>query len=369
MDEASQSTVRPGKRRRLEDSKDTLQPTHFVVKNPLSIQQPRKRLPKRFRKPGSNAPDSNSSHDRTSLSTRIHSLRKQLSHPNIQLPADIRVEKERELASYVSEQQNQADERRKKSQIKKYHFVRFLERKQAERTLKRLIRERPREDDRHQKGEDLSIDEDAVGDNAVLDGEDDDDESVGGLALTSPATADWLERIHEAEVDLAYTIYAPLSETYVGIYADRVKGVEAGEKVIPLEPENECNDGNDGMKHVAHDIDEENEAMKDPKRETITSTTSTKKPSTWYEVESALGNDVALEKLRHRMREGAKVKARPVAGSKKDTILTTGMKKRKAHHVDDQSGKGVDYRDGGVGGQIGAPAAGDDDDDFFEKIS
>ncbi|KAJ5641715.1 hypothetical protein N7490_005715, partial [Penicillium lividum] len=113
------------------------------------------------------------------LKRRIRDVKRLLNKGT--LPADARVVQERALAGY---EQDLADEitRRDRSQlIKKYHFVRFLDRKTATKNLNKLLRREKEETDAKQK--------------ARLE-----------------------KKIHEARVSLNYTIYYPLTEKYLSLY-------------------------------------------------------------------------------------------------------------------------------------------------------
>lgn len=124
-------------------------------------------------------------------STRIHSLRKQLARGT--LPSTIQQEKERELAALVHEQAKTVNKKQVKKTLEKYHYVRFLERRKAEKKLKQLWKQQK-----------------AQGDSPELS-----------------------ERIHEMEVNLNYAIYAPLGEKYVSMF---VPGSEGQSNDIEVNP-------------------------------------------------------------------------------------------------------------------------------------
>lgn len=107
----------------------------------------------------------------------------------------IRRDKERELAALVSEQTKKMASKAGKKNLQKYHFVRFIERQKAERTLKRLQQQL---------------------------------ETVEKQDEEAKAKID--HSIHEAEVDINYTTYAPLAEKYISLYADEPHGSEAKDK-------------------------------------------------------------------------------------------------------------------------------------------
>ncbi|KAI9846918.1 MAG: 18S rRNA maturation protein [Thelocarpon superellum] len=98
------------------------------------------------------------------------------------LPADVRVQHERALAEYQQDLQLATDEKRRQKIIRKYHMVRFFERKKAARMLKRLRKR----------------------------------------LAASPSTeeaAELRQQIHQTNVDFHYAIYSPLDQKYTALYA------------------------------------------------------------------------------------------------------------------------------------------------------
>lgn len=118
------------------------------------------------------------------LKAKIRSTERLLQRGN-DLPADIRVEKERALASYKRDAEDLARVKGRSKIISKYHKVRFFERQRATRILRRLTKQLgsvQREDARYE-------------------------------SLTT-AVAD-------AQIDLKYTMYFPLTEKYQSLYIER----------------------------------------------------------------------------------------------------------------------------------------------------
>lgn len=124
-------------------------------------------------------------------STRIHSLRKLLARGT--LPSTVQQEKERELAALVHEQNKTVSKKEAKKTLEKYHYVRFLERRKAEKKLKRL-----------QKQQDMHGD-----------------------------SADLSKRIHDMEVNRNYAIYAPLGEKYVSVFVSAEGGERSNDTDSP----------------------------------------------------------------------------------------------------------------------------------------
>ncbi|EPS30285.1 hypothetical protein PDE_05236 [Penicillium oxalicum 114-2] len=113
------------------------------------------------------------------LKNRIRGVKRLL---NKDLPADARIVQERALAGYEQDLADELARRERSNMIKKYHFVRFLDRKTATKQLKRL--------ERREKEKDLNS------------------EQKESLA----------QKIHIARVNLNYTIYYPLTEKYLSLY-------------------------------------------------------------------------------------------------------------------------------------------------------
>ncbi|KAL4980337.1 hypothetical protein BDW66DRAFT_124991 [Aspergillus desertorum] len=127
------------------------------------------------------------------LKRRIRDVKRLLAKPD--LSADKRVIQERALAGYEKELADEERRRERSRMIKKYHFVRFLDRKTATKELKRLTRKRD------ELAKDNDIDE-----------------------PTKQKRLEKLEaRLHTANVNFNYTIYYPLTEKYISIYAEKKK--------------------------------------------------------------------------------------------------------------------------------------------------
>ncbi|KAJ5276086.1 hypothetical protein N7524_002239 [Penicillium chrysogenum] len=113
------------------------------------------------------------------LKKRIRDVKRLLN--KVDLPADARILQERALAGYEQDLADETARRERSSLIKKYHFVRFLDRKTATKELNRLTR-REKED------------------------------------LDSKQKARLAAKIHNCRVNLNYTIYYPLTEKYIALY-------------------------------------------------------------------------------------------------------------------------------------------------------
>ncbi|KAH7047337.1 hypothetical protein B0J12DRAFT_741268 [Macrophomina phaseolina] len=116
------------------------------------------------------------------LKARIRDLRRQLDRTGEDMPANIRVDKERELQACEHELSVAEAERVKQDMIPRYHKVRFFERQKATRFLKKAVKR--------------------LNDNS-------DPEKHADLEREQ----------HICEVDLNYTLYYPLIRPYVSLYA------------------------------------------------------------------------------------------------------------------------------------------------------
>lgn len=186
----------------------------------------------------------------------------------------VRQEKERELAALLVDQEKKriaADGRRN---LSKYHFVRFIERQKFERSLKRLIQQR-----------DASSEQDE----------------------TSKVQLE--QKIHETEVNLNYTKYAPLGEKYISLLPNH--GSRKGNPPMPTEDSAMLN-----SEEADDSLDFEDE------QSNLFNLDSGKKPSMWYQVEECmLEGQSKLEALRD-----GKLNAEP----KFDKELTAGGNKAEA---------------------------------------
>ncbi|OMP86957.1 rRNA-processing protein efg1 [Diplodia seriata] len=125
------------------------------------------------------------------LKTRIRDLRRQLSRNGDDMPANVRVDKERELQACEHELSAAEAERIKQDMIPRYHKIRFFERQKATRFLKKVVKQ--------------------LNDNSV------------------PEKHAELEREkHVCEIDLNYTLYYPLIRPYVSLYATSKNEDEKG---------------------------------------------------------------------------------------------------------------------------------------------
>ncbi|KAL8796775.1 MAG: hypothetical protein Q9195_000858 [Heterodermia aff. obscurata] len=144
-----------------------------------SSHQERKRPKKRVRRNNHDAPRPSTAVNH--IKHKIRDLKRTLERSE-NLPADVRVEKERALAGYKLDLEKNEHEKRKQQMIKKYHMVRFFERQKATRRLKRLKTRLTKTEQESEEYIDLK------------------------------------EKIHRADVDLNYTLYCPLAEKYTSLY-------------------------------------------------------------------------------------------------------------------------------------------------------
>jgi rRNA-processing protein Efg1 len=294
------------------------------------------------------------------LSDKIHSLRRQLEKAT-EMPADIRQEKERELQGYIADQERRRANREKNVVTSRYHFVRFLERKKAERKLRKL--EKTRES---VVNGDVAVATDIGGDKQGLEDHCDREVSMGEAdgddQAPCPDTSSEECRtikqeaynlaLHEAKVDLNYTLYAPLDQKYISLYPtttndndlDSVDGdglsARARRKLLMHEISKEAMNEKRAAK-AQQDAVADHQAG-------IFRNRSGMKPPLWYEVEKAMESGT-LEALR----DGKMPKADSGGGqtlTMRSSMVERG-RREKVPGVEAQS----DEKDGGS------------EDDFFER--
>ncbi|OOF95988.1 hypothetical protein ASPCADRAFT_30142, partial [Aspergillus carbonarius ITEM 5010] len=127
------------------------------------------------------------------LKKRIRDVKRLLNKAD--LPADARIVQERALAGYENDLEEELKRRDRSKMIKKYHFVRFLDRKTASKDISRLTRR-----------------EKEIAGSSTLESKE-KERKLKALA----------EKLHVARVNLNYTIYYPLSEKYIALYAEQKK--------------------------------------------------------------------------------------------------------------------------------------------------
>lgn len=209
-------------------------------------------------------------------STRIHSLKNLLARG--QIPHDVRQEKERELASLLFDQEKDKVAQTTKKMIKRYHMVRFIERKKAEKHLKNLRKE--------------------LGDlqKNVPVAKGPDEGSLGGTEQSKVSKKarrkELYEKIHEAEVDLNYTLYSPLDQKYISIFAAEWKDPGSGltsKKVKAIFTEEQ-------KRELQHIQDEASNLVK---------SAGNVKPPIWFEVEKCMkGETNTAQKKLELLRDG-----------------------------------------------------------------
>lgn len=145
-----------------------------------------------------------SNHAINPIKSRIRSLERLLKHRE-NLPADVRLNHERELASCRYELDEAEAEKRKSDLIGKYHMVRFFDRQKATRKLKQTKRK-------------------------LAEAKGTEEEGV------------WRRKVHEGEVDVNYAQYYPLDQAYSALYPTKGK---KGKKAATGEDGEEAGSGDD----------------------------------------------------------------------------------------------------------------------------
>ncbi|RKF74093.1 rRNA-processing protein efg1 [Golovinomyces cichoracearum] len=196
----------------------------------------------------------------------INAIKKRLRDVNRRLErsdkisAEIRAQDERAREAYQQELAVAEAEKRRQRMIKKYHMVKFFERQKASRKVKKIRK-------------------------LIL--------SAG----STEAVQNFNEQLHEAEVDLNYTLYHPLGEVYISLYPKKTTS------------EKEDHDQN----------------------------AARKKPTIWYEIEEAMVNGT-LERIRNR------ISIRPI---KPSTILNKNQVNKK-HEENSGNANSTDEQNNGM---------------------
>ncbi|KAK3701477.1 hypothetical protein LTR37_015451 [Vermiconidia calcicola] len=149
--------------------------------------------PKRKRqKPNNAGPKSfKKAHPVNEIKSQIRSI-KRLLEKNEGLPANVRIEKERELQTAQHELEEEQKAKQRSDMISRYHKIRFFDRQKATKRLKRAKKElRACEDDDHLRAE------------------------LAG-------------KVDDAEVDVNYAQYFPLDQHYVSLFPR--KKTDAGDE-------------------------------------------------------------------------------------------------------------------------------------------
>ncbi|KAL4881152.1 hypothetical protein BJY04DRAFT_190115 [Aspergillus karnatakaensis] len=199
------------------------------------------------------------------LKRRIRDVKRLLNMPD--LSADKRIIQERALMGYEKELADEEKRRERSNMITKYHFVRFLDRKTATKEVSKLTRKRDDLIESTPESSKLTAEEEAK---------------------KKRKLAKLQARLHIAKVNLNYTIYYPLTEKYISIYADKKKA-KRGE-------------GEDQEEEVE---DDEEGADKDEKD----SKSNAERKAMWSVVEKCMA-DGTLDLLREgKLRSGGEVQS------------------------------------------------------------
>jgi rRNA-processing protein Efg1 len=219
------------------------------------------------------------------LSDRIHSLRRLLEKVT-DMPADVRMEKERELQGYMTDQQRFKAMRERNAVTSRYHFVRFLERKKAEKRLKQVEKSFEAAIMGTRSSASAQSANAVPAENNRGDGQITSDEASWPQFPSSPQRLalqlqheNYKRRLHEAKVDLNYTLFAPLDQKYISLYPSSAKAKSPQHKNDPTKAEQD---------RIQSAKDDEAGLL---------SNESGQKPPLWYEVEKAMENKT-LEALR-----------------------------------------------------------------------
>ncbi|KAI1281363.1 hypothetical protein F5Y07DRAFT_354484 [Xylaria sp. FL0933] len=84
------------------------------------------------------------------IKKRARTIERRLNHP-AKLPANVQHDLEKELEHHKQKMEDQADKKKRSAMIKKYHMIRFFERKKADRLVKQLQTQLESATDDHEK--------------------------------------------------------------------------------------------------------------------------------------------------------------------------------------------------------------------------
>ncbi|KAK2739863.1 18S rRNA maturation protein [Myotisia sp. PD_48] len=281
------------------------------------------------------------------LKSKIRATKRVLEHSKT-LPAGVRVEKERALKGYQRDLEKVEEKKVRSAMIKKYHFVRFLERKSATQALKKLLRAKSRLD---------------PADDSNIDNTQSNPQS-GSISSSERAKqlSELDERIHVAKVDINYAIYSPLTEKYISLYPndqDKKRG-----KMSNKNSHHGSEQDEDGVKSEQR-IDLETSPDQSVPQQIIR-TRAGEKPPMWYVVQKCMEENT-LELLRDgKLGIGLNGEKKPekVKGCEEMSALPV-IQKGGANSTKIAIGVDTDDQDGGI------PLGNDDgeresDDGFFD---
>ena len=172
-------------------------------------------------------PPSTKSASVNQLKSKIRDLTRALEHSE-HLPAGVRIEKERALAGYKQDVEEIQQDKQKNELIKKYHMVRFFggsclaltqrcPLEESHMLITRIFEDRKKATRAHKR-------------------------LKKSLDASSPDTSEYKQleqEVHDAEIDVNYTIYHPLTEKYKSLFPrheDTHGGETAARKLVTVKP-------------------------------------------------------------------------------------------------------------------------------------
>jgi hypothetical protein len=181
--------------------------------------------------------------NRNNLASQIRSLEKILKHPGSRMTANVRQEKGRELAALVLERERKIAKKKAVKNLGKYHMVRFVERQKCERILKGLRKQLEQNQESRRLAKKRAQAKARARAKTDIEDSDTDMDVDGGAALPDSKEMDLEAKIEQAEIDLNYTIYAPLGEKYISLFPptgkEKLSGMSHLSKSF-LEPKEEA---------------------------------------------------------------------------------------------------------------------------------
>ena len=222
------------------------------------------------------------------------------------MSANVRQEKARELAALVLERERKRAKSRATKNLGKYHMVRFIERQKCERILRGLKKQLVQIQESRRLATRKAKAKARAKVKASSEDSDTDMDEDGGAVLPDSKEVVAEAKIKQAEVDLNYTIYAPLGEKYISLFPptgkEKISGMSGLSKSF-LEPEEEA---------------EEVRRLKD---DNIVRNATGVRPPIWFRVQESMQNRT-LEQLRDGELTAGPITLPQVGGKSRTTQRT-----------------------------------------------
>ncbi|OKL60471.1 hypothetical protein UA08_04220 [Talaromyces atroroseus] len=224
------------------------------------------------------------------LKRRIRDVKRLLSR-HADLSPEARIVQERALAGYEKDLKEEQERRQRSEMIKKYHFVRFLDRKTATKELRTA--QRRLEKAKEREGE------------------------------NSTKLAKLQSEIDAAQINVSYTIYYPLTEKYISLYPQDKKN-NLRQKRNSDDDDEDDNDNNNINNNNNENTDES--TSEDAPMSSSDTNTTDSKPPMWHIVKKCMRENT-LDQLRDGKLTTGSSTATMDGGKSGAVVTSTGNKK------------------------------------------